>query len=139
MRKRPGPALAKTLLALLMIFGAQESVVAQQGHPLVGSWSGYWGPNAEQSHRVLLLLQYDGDEITGVINPGPNSAPLTEASLDPSTWTVILEADGRDGEGNVVHYRVEGMIENLTSPTERAIVGTWVQGAMQGDFRVTLN
>ena len=46
---------------------------AQFGHPLKGQWSGEWGPK-DKPNRLLLDLDWDGKEITGVINPGPNAA-----------------------------------------------------------------
>jgi len=121
------------LLALFAI--PQAAALAQQGHPLVGSWSGDWGTSPAQRERVLLLLDYDGERITGVINPGPNSIGLTHAELDPENWTVRFEAAASGGVG----YLIEGRIENLGSIKERTIHGTWVQGSERGDFRIILN
>ena len=112
---------------------------AQHGHPLVGTWSGYWGPNAEERNRVLLLLEYDGERIGGIINPGPNPVPISNATLDAPTWTVVLEGSREDADGNTIVYRIEGRIENVTSPSERSMSGEWVQGNVVGDFSVTLN
>ena len=125
--------------ALLLVSWFQAVALAQHGHPLVGTWSGDWGVTAENRNRVLLLLEYDGNEVTGIINPGPNPVVLTSATLDPSTWTVSLAATGEDAEGNPVAYSIEGKIENLGSTTQRTIVGTWIEGETRGDFRVTLN
>ena len=88
---------------------------------------------------MLLLLEYDGDTIGGIINPGPNPVPITSASLEASTWTVVLEGSREDENGNTVEYRIEGRIENVTSPVERSISGDWSQGGVTGDFSVTLN
>ena len=114
-------------------------MIAQQGHPLVGTWSGYWGETPDDKHRVLLLLDYEGDEISGVINPGPNPAPLTNATLDPKTWTVRLEGSRQDDDGNVIRYLIVGRIENVTSSVERSITGTWIEGDASGDFQVVMN
>lgn len=122
-----------------LLVGLQGLALAQHGHPLVGTWSGYWGPNAEERNRVLLLLEYDGENIGGIINPGPNPAPITSASLEASTWTVVLVGSREDEDGNTVEYRIEGRIENVTSPDERSISGEWAQGGVAGDFSVTLN
>ena len=128
----PAGALCSAL-ALLSL-----AALAQHGHPLVGTWSGYWQTETDR-HRVLLLLEYDGEAVTGVINPGRNSAPLTRASLDPSSWTVVLEATREGEDGNPVRTVIEGRIENVTSPTARSITGTWTEGEIEGELRVTLN
>lgn len=131
-----GSVLVCILSAVLAL--GSLAALAQHGHPLVGTWSGYWQTESAR-HRVLLLLDYDGNAITGVINPGRNSAPLTRASLDPATWTLVLEASREDTDGNLVHTVIEGRIDNVTSPTERAISGTWTEGATRGVLQVTLN
>jgi hypothetical protein len=128
--------LGKILIALSLL-AAGTPLHAQQGHPLVGSWSGYW-ESGGMRHRVLLLFAYDGDAITGVINPGRSPAPLSKASLNPDDWTLVLEGDRKDAAGTV-HIVIEGRIEHVTSTTERAIVGTWTEGETRGTLRVTLN
>ena len=139
MRQRPTLFVVTVFVASLALLTVHGPTIAQQGHPLVGTWSGYWGSNSDQRHRILLLLEYDGQSITGVINPGPTPVPLTRATLDPNTWTVILEGDRRGADGNVIHYVIEGEIENLTSTTQRTITGTWTQDNIRSSFRVTLN
>jgi hypothetical protein len=124
------------LLALFAV--PQAAALAQQGHPLVGSWSGDWGTSAGQRQRILLLLDYDGDQVTGVINPGPNPITLTAASLNAEDWTVRLEAAASESSGGV-RYLIEGRIENLGSISERTIRGIWAQGDERGDFRIVLN
>ena len=139
MRTSPLSKLTVMLVVSLLALSAPARALAQHGHPLVGTWSGYWGENAEQRNRVLLLIEYDGQRLSGIINPGRSPVPITEASLDPDTWTVTLEGDRQDADGKVVHYRIEGTIENVTSPVERAIAGSWTEGTAQGEFLVTLN
>ena len=51
------PVRFATVTALLV--GSLGVAIAQHGHPLVGTWSGYWGPYEEERNRVLLLLEYD--------------------------------------------------------------------------------
>jgi hypothetical protein len=126
------------IVAALGVVLAGAVSAAQYGHPLKGTWSGDWGPTSETRHRILLELHWDGETIDGTINPGPNAVPLRAASLDPSTWRVRLEAEGKDGSGGTVPYLVEGTLENLGS-YNRVISGTWTQGGERGDFRVTRN
>ena len=119
------------VLVLTMVAGlfAAAQAAAQYGHPLKGSWSGDWGAGKEERTRVLLEMQWDGKQITGTINPGPNALPLTKASLDPDTWQVHLEARG------VV---IDGKVENIGS-TRRVLSGVWTQGGQKGDFRLVRN
>jgi len=124
------------LLAVIAL--ACATAQAQQGHPLVGSWSGDWGTSPTERHRVLLLLSYDGDRLAGVINPGRAAVELTSVTLDPSNWTVRLEASLSAQNGDT-QYLIEGRIENLGSITDRTIAGTWAQGAQRGNFRIVMN
>lgn len=128
---------ARVIGCLLLCAPSVSSVFAQHGHPLVGSWSGDWG-TADQRHRVLLVLDYDGERVTGVINPGRAPVVLTSVMLDPETWSVELEAAASAQTGGVA-YRIEGRIENLGSVTERTLIGTWTQGGERGDFRLVMN
>ncbi len=111
---------------------------AQFGHPLKGSWSGDWGTSATNRQHVVLNLNWDGKAISGVINPGPNAVPLTTATLDPSTWTVHFEGDGKNKSGTPVHYVIDGKIENLGA-SQRFMTGTWTEGSEKGTFKVTRN
>ena len=126
------------LVAIMFVTLLGATAVAQYGHPLKGTWSGDWGPNKETRNRLLLELNWDGKAISGTINPGPNAVPLQKASLDPSTWIVRFEAEGRGPSGSTVRYLIEGKIENLGA-YRRVLSGTWTQGAERGDFRVIRN
>jgi hypothetical protein len=123
------------VVACLAVSG---TALAQYGHPLKGSWSGDWGTSKENRTRVLVDLQWDGKDITGTINPGSDNVRLTKATLDPADWTVHLEADAKDGSGNVTRYVIDGKLENLGS-FYRVITGTWQQGARKGAFKITRN
>ena len=126
------------LFSCLACLAVAAMALAQYGHPLKGSWSGDWGTSKERRNRVLLELNWDGKAITGVINPGPNAVPLTEATLDPANWTVRFRGEGKDRSGGTVRYVIEGKLQNLGS-YNRVIAGTWSQGTQKGDFKVTRN
>ena len=130
--------LAFVFSAMLLLAALISHAHAQQGHPLVGSWSGDWGATPNERNRVLLLLDYDGAHITGVINPGRASIALTSAALNPQDWSVRLEAAASE-QTDGIGYLIEGRIENIGSITERTIVGTWMQGSQRGDFRIVMN
>jgi hypothetical protein len=111
---------------------------AQFGHPLKGTWSGDWGTSKDKRTHVVLELNWNGNEITGAINPGPNAVPLQRASLDPGTWAVHFEADVKSDSGQTVHRVLDGKLENIGA-YQRVMSGTWMEGATKADFRVTRN
>ena len=111
---------------------------AQFGHPLKGSWSGDWGPTKENRTRILVEMNWDGKAISGVINPGQNGVPLQKATLDSSTWSVHLEAEGKDATGKAVRYVIDGKLENIGA-YQRFITGTWTEGVKKGDFKIVRN
>ena len=53
------------------------SVHAQEGHPVVGTWYGDWGPTPQERHDVTVVMTWDGTTIGGTID--------SEAIIDPST------------------------------------------------------
>ena len=108
---------------------------AQEGHPLKGSWIGTWTGNKTHGNDVVLVLSWDGKNITGMINPGTDNMPIKNATLNPDGWVVHLEADGKDKSGAVVSYVIDGKIEDLRLPN-RTIVGTWKNKSESGAFRV---
>jgi len=111
--------------------------LAQQGHPLTGTWIGDWGPpNSTQRTHLTFVLMWDGDKVSGTINPGPDAIHLPSVALDVTTWTIKIDADAKDKSGATVHISAEGKIENLGSP-HRTIAGTWRQGTTNGDFKIT--
>ena len=109
---------------------------AQEGHPLTGTWSGDWGAAPDQRNHLTFVMRWEGGKVAGVVNPGPNAFPLGNVSLDVTNWTVRIEADTKDQSGNPVHITAEGQLEDLES-YHRTITGTWRQGAIEGDFKLT--
>jgi hypothetical protein len=108
---------------------AAGSILAQQGHPLTGTWSGDWGSTATKRSPITLVLNWDGKTVTGLINPGPDAIPITSVFVDVSTWTVRIEAAS-------AHITAEGKLEDLGS-YHRTLGGTWQQGTAKGDFKLT--
>ena len=123
---------------LMMVLAVALPASAQFGHPLKGSWTGDWGTSRENRTHVVLELNWDGKAITGTINPGPNGVQMQKATLDPDTWAVHFEADGKDASGKTVHYAIDGKLENIGA-YQRVITGTWVQGATKGNVKVVRN
>lgn len=123
-----GLGVCLTLLAGLAL--------AQEGHPLGGSWHGDWGAPAEKRTPVFIFMKWDSRNIVATLNPGARAVPLKIATLDPSNWTVHFEGDGKDPSGAAVHIVIDGKLENIGS-YHRTITGTWMQGSTKGDFKIT--
>lgn len=126
-------------LGLLVAAGLTAAAAAQVGHPAKGSWSGYWGTSNESKRRILLLLDWRDQQITGVINPGANQTMIDKAELDVATWTLRLEAAMPTATGGAAPFVATGQLTNLGSWTTRTYSGTYVFGDESGRFTVTLN
>ena len=125
--------LFRFLTALTALLMLAAPATAQFGHPLKGTWIGEWGPNKE---HVVVEIKVEGNAITGTVNPGANGIPIKAATFDAPTWKVRFEAEGKDKAGNTVRYVVDGKVENIGAYA-RFITGTWTQGAVKGDFKIT--
>src|SRR2546425_5709307 len=106
---------SRRALCLLACLGIWVYVFAQEGHPLTGTWSGDWGPTGTQRNHVTLVMNWDGKNVTGIINPGPDAIPLASVFLDVTNWTVRIEADAKDPSGSPVHITAEGKLDDLRS------------------------
>lgn len=122
-----------TTVAAVLALGLLAPSGAQEGHPLKGSWLGEWQGNTVHGENVLLILDWDGKAITGMINPGTDNMPLTKATLEPDGWMVRFEAEGKDKDGSAVRYVIEGKLENIELPN-RSINGTWSSNKGRGAF-----
>ena len=109
---------------------------AQEGHPLVGSWHGDRGTGPKNRTDVTLIMDWDGTQISGVVNPGFESMKLQNARLTPKDWSVHFELDSKDAAGKATRCTVDGKIDRLGSD-QRTLAGTWVCGNVKQDFRLT--
>lgn len=110
--------------------------LAQEGHPLKGSWLGTWEGNKTHGNDIVLVMNWDGKAITGMINPGTDNIAIKSATLNPEGWLVHIEADAKDKSGAVVSYVIDGKIENLAF-ANRSIVGTWRSQREKGAFKAS--
>jgi len=125
-----------TRLALVLLAATLAAPIqAQEGHPLKGSWIGVWEANKDAGDDVLMVLNWDGKAISGIINPGTDNMVVKNATLDPTGWKVHIEADGKNKAGAAVHYVIDGNIKDLELPT-RSITGTWQSQGGKGKFEV---
>jgi len=139
-RRRVGPQFLIIVLALALMMAVVTTVrwpaLAQEGHPVAGTWHGTWGPNASDRHDVTLVLDYDGKAITGMMNPGPDAIHFDTVTLEPSSWNVRFEATPKIAGKAAAPIVIDARIEDVTS-RHRSMVGTWTQGAVKGDFKVS--
>ena len=127
---------ATTFVTAVFIYMSVTPALAQEGHPLRGTWLGDWGPSASHRNQVTVVMDWDGDAIAGVVNPGPDSVPIRTLTLDPSDWTVHIEVEAADRNGNMVRYVIDGRLEDL-GLANRRLVGSWRHGNVDGDFTLT--
>jgi hypothetical protein len=120
-----------SLLALALVV----PIVAQEGHPLKGSWIGVWDGNAQHGNDVILVMNWDGKNVTGMINPGTDNIKIDTATLDPAGWKVHIEAAAKNKQGAAMKYVIDGSILQLEM-ANRAVVGTWTAGAAKGKFEI---
>ena len=139
---------------LLFCMLLASSVLAQEGHPAKGTWVGYWGPTATQN-RIVIVMDYDGKNLSGAVNPGANAIPIKLARLDITpgtpaskpgglvgepTFKIHIEADTKDAKGNSISIVADGTMQQVALPN-RSIVGTWTETSsgktVKGDFRIS--
>jgi hypothetical protein len=125
-----------------LISAANVTLAAQEAHPLVGTWYGDYSTGSQKTD-LTVIMRWDGKSVSGLINPGPNSRPLTSVMLDitpgkpapqgqqsttgiPPTFKVRFDADG---------MTFEGTLRNPVSGN-RQLVGTWKRGAQSGSFQI---
>ncbi|HEX7081264.1 MAG TPA: hypothetical protein VF329_09635 [Gammaproteobacteria bacterium] len=122
---------ARTAAFLACLAAVAFPAAAQEGFPLDGTWRGEWGPPGE-GHRVVIVMDWDGERINGMINPGPESIEFRRAELEPSTWTVRIEAVNHEDQ----EILIEGTLQDIGS-YNRYIVGTWTQDGAENPFKIT--
>ena len=73
-------------------------------------------PSQPKRNPVTFVMNWDGKNVTGQINPGsPDSIPLASVLLDVTNWSVRIEADTKDQSGKPVHISAEGKIEDIAN------------------------
>jgi len=117
--------------------------VAQEGYPLIGTWSGEWSSPPDGPDQivavidVVVVMDWDGNSLSGAINPGfPDAATIRVGTLDSRKWMVHIEAESKDERGRAVRILIDGKLENIGS-YKRTLSGTWRQGNVKGNFKLT--
>ena len=132
-------------LGLVVVAAALMIAVAsgaQEGYPLAGTWYGDYS-TGNQKTDLTVIMKWDGKTVTGLINPGPNSKPLSSVVMDitpgkpagqgqestagiPPTFKVRFDVDG---------MTFEGTLKNPVAGN-RQLSGTWKRGAQTGPFQI---
>lgn len=126
----------RTLLFVSFLTIFTGVAFAQEGHPVVGTWHGNWGPDQKTRYDVTVFMDWDGSVISGLVNPGYDQSALQNAKLNPKDWTVHFEIDSKDAGNKTVHCVIDGKIDKLGSD-RRTLSGTWNCGTAKNNFTLT--
>jgi hypothetical protein len=99
--------------------------------PISGKWSGDWGPNKFDRNPVTVDFKLAGKAITGTVNSEGKVVPVKNGTFDPKTNAFHMEADAPGPGDRVVHFVIDGKLENNT------LAGSWNHDARKGDFKIT--
>ncbi len=114
---------------ILMTTAVTATIAADD--PLSGSWTGDWGPSERDRNQVTVELKWDGKTLTGNVNPGPNAVEVKNATFDPQSGAIHMEAEATSRRGTPIHYMIDGKVEGNT------MTGTWSHDNRKGDFKIT--
>ena len=112
---------------LLLLAGAAS---AQEGFPLDGTWRGETTAKDGSHRTIVLVMQWDGKQISGTMNPGPDSSNFSGGKLNPEGWN--FNVGFKDKQGASVRF--EGAISNL-GKYNRVLAGKWTEGASSFNIR----
>lgn len=118
---------AAVLLLLLSCCGAY----AQEGHPYEGTWRGTIGEGAS-AKQVVMVIDYDGENLNGMIDPGRNSYRFENAMHDAPNWKIDVATQNRAGEA----IAFSAVMHEIGAPN-RYMEGTWTQGGQELPFKIT--
>jgi hypothetical protein len=135
-----GRARTWILTATALVVAA--SVLAQEGHPLSGTWYGDY-TSGTQKRDLTVIMKWDGTNVTGSINPGPDAKTIKSVAMDITPGKPAPQ--GRDStEGTPPIFKVrfevdgmtfEGTIQNPVAGNRR-LTGTWSRGNERGTFQI---
>ena len=118
------------LLTVFLLVGLTVLALNAADDPLSGTWTGDWGPSERDRNQTTVELKWDGKILTGTVNPGPNAVEIKNATFDPQSGVIHMEADATSRRGSQVHYMIDGKVEGNT------MTGTWSHDNRKGDFKI---
>jgi hypothetical protein len=123
------PKLVYIVLTFALLAACSQKSPSSNAAPS-GTWSGDYGPSADNRDPVTLDLRWEDTSLRGTVHAGPRSLEISKASFKPDTGAISIEFDAQ-ANGRNVHYSVDGKVEG------NRMTGTWSRDGQQGDFRVT--
>ncbi|MFM1887399.1 MAG: hypothetical protein RL026_2556 [Pseudomonadota bacterium] len=112
---------------LLILVGlASAAAIAQEGYPLDGTWRGERRIPGQPAATVVVVMNWDGKEIQGLVNPGPRAYTLAGSSLEPRGWKVMLHGRNKAGDS----LRIAGALSKI-GEYHRELHGTLVEGGRE--------
>jgi len=148
---RPFMRLMRLMWCFVVLLLVSPTVRAQEGYPLTGTWYGDWGTDA-QRHDVTVILDWDGRQASGLVNPGPDQLQIKSVVMDvtpaipapegePSTsgtlpeFHVRFEVEAPNAAGGMDAFVFEGEIFSAIAGN-RSIRGRWTCGGESGTFQI---
>ena len=117
---------------------AIDDRLAQEGHPLIGTWSGDWGPSPALRSSGPDRPGVEYDHAQRRHQPG-----RSRRSADQGRHARFDEVDAsprsrtpRTNAANLVKIVADGKLENIGSHN-RTLTGTWTRGNIKGNFKLT--
>lgn len=104
---------------------------AQEGHPYEGTWRGTIGTGAN-AKPVVMIIDYDGEQLNGMIDPGRNSYRFENATHDAPNWKIEVTTQNRAGDT----ISFSAVLKEIGAPN-RYMEGTWKQGGQELPFKIT--
>lgn len=116
--------------AVILLFSSCATF-AQEGHPYEGTWRGTIGEGAN-ARPVVMIIEYDGDALNGMIDPGRNSYRFENATHDAPNWKIDVATQNRAGEDIAF-----SAVMHEIGAVNRYMEGTWTQNGQAQPFKIT--
>ena len=124
-------------LLLMLILSPGGALLAQEGHPLAGTWQGFWGPTPDSRNFLTLILTWDGESVRGDVNPGRFAGEINAITLDSATWRVTFDLDVVDRRsGDSSRLTATGRLLKIGRP-DRVILGELTGAGDSSHFSLT--
>lgn len=141
-------------LSTFLLMAASAFAQKSDADPLIGTWIGDWWPYPDfdfpfsagtrwdpmlgekmsranpDPQKVTVELKWDGEKLTGTVNPGPKAVELQKVIFNATTGAIHFETDTKDPKGSPIHCVIEGKVKKNT------MTGSWRHENGEGDFKI---